>query len=142
VPGQAVITSNGSYRDITTTVIEILYCNQVAQKARQRHQEVAAASKHALKSSLYWKGAFGRAHSNLTKSALQQVHKGRLAANHGLVNMGHERQAKGKQQHHERQLMGNYHGQLNMLKAFTLHTDLQHRCAVACCAVLGCAMLC
>ncbi len=100
---------------------------QVAEQARQRHQEAAEASKHALKSSLYWKGAIGRAHSNLRRSALQQVHQANRDAKHGLVEMGHGRQAKGKQQHHDRQLMSNYHGQLNMLKAFTLRTDMQHR---------------
>ncbi|KAA6419118.1 MAG: hypothetical protein FRX49_10858 [Trebouxia sp. A1-2] len=100
---------------------------EVVEKVRQRHQEAAAASKHALKSSLYWKGAIGRAHSNLRRSALQQVHQANRDAKHGLVQMGHGRQAKGKQQHHDRQLMSNYHGQLNMLKAYTLRTDMQHR---------------
>ena len=108
---------------------------QVAEKARQRHQEAAAASKHALKSSLYWKGAIGRAHSNLRRSALQQVHQANRDAKHGLVEMGHGRQAKGKQQHHDRQLMSNFHGQLNMLKAYTLRTDMQHRYGLLVCAV-------
>ncbi|KAL0043957.1 hypothetical protein WJX82_008849 [Trebouxia sp. C0006] len=111
---------------------QLRHCEQavnqeVAEKARQRHQEAAAASKHALKSSLYWKGAIGRAHSNLRRSALQQVHQANRDAKHGLVEKGHGRQAKGKQQHHDRQLMSNYHGQLNMLKAYTLRTDMQHR---------------
>ncbi|DBB00330.1 TPA: hypothetical protein ACH3X1_014153 [Trebouxia sp. C0004] len=101
--------------------------HEVAEKAQQRHQEAAAASEHALKSSLYWKGAIGRAHSNLGRSALQQVHQANRDAKHGLVQKGHGRQAKGKQQHHDRQLMSNYHGQLNLLKAFTLRTDMQHR---------------
>ncbi|DBA70881.1 TPA: hypothetical protein ACH3X2_011330 [Trebouxia sp. C0005] len=109
---------------------------EVVEKVRQRHQEAAAASKHALKSSLYWKGAIGRAHSNLRRSALQQVHQANRDAKHGLVQMGHGRQAKGKQQHHDRQLMSNYHGQLNMLKAYTLRTDMQHRYSLIVCALV------
>ena len=107
------------------------HLTQVAGKARQKHQEAVEASKHALKASLYWKGAIGRAHSNLTKSALKQVHQGHRETKKGLVQMGHGRQATEKHQKHERQLMGNYHGQLNMLKAFIRQTDLQHRCSIA-----------
>lgn len=81
-----------------------------------------------MKSALYWKGAIGRAHSSLTKSALQQVGKAQRETNQGLVHQGRERQAKGKKQHHEGQMMSSYHGQLNMLRAFIQRTDLQHRC--------------
>lgn len=55
------------------------------------------------------------------------MHQANRDAKHGLVEKEHGRQAKGKQQHHDRQLMSNYHGQLNMLKASTLRTDMQHR---------------
>ena len=80
-----------------------------------------------MKSALYWKGAIGRAHSSLTKSALQQVGKAQTEANQGLVHQGRERQAKGKKQHQEGQIMSSYHGRLNMLRAFIQRTDLQHR---------------
>ncbi len=128
--------STGQHASYTQSACDWYLAFQVAEKARQRHQEAAAASKHALKSSLYWKGAIGRAHSNLRRSALQQVHQANRDAKHGLVEMGHGRQAKGKQQHHDRQLMSNYHGPLNMLKAFTLRTDMQHRYSLLVCALV------
>ena len=85
------------------------------------------ASKHALDSARYWKGAFGRAHSNLRKSALKDVNSAKRAVAQGLVQSGHDRQGKGQQQRANRQLMSSYHGQLNMLGACALRTDLQHR---------------
>lgn len=108
-------------------VLHFLQWTQVAQEARAKHQAAAEASQHAMKSALYWKGTIGRAHSSLTRSALQQVGKAQREANQGLVCKGRERQAKGKKQHQEGQVMNNYHSQLNMLRAFIQRTDFQHR---------------
>lgn len=105
-----------------------LLVSQVAKQAKCEHKAKAEASKHTLQSAAYWTGAIGRAHSSLTKSALQQWGKAQREANHGLVQKGKDRQARGKKQHQEGQIMSNYHGQLNMLKAYIQRTDLQHRC--------------
>ncbi|KAL3138717.1 hypothetical protein ABBQ32_006471 [Trebouxia sp. C0010 RCD-2024] len=100
---------------------------EVAKEVRARHQAAAEVSKHTLKSAMYWKGAIGRAHCSLTKSALTQVGTAERTAKQGLVLKGQHRQARGKQQRQEGQIMSGYHGRLNMLRAYTQRTDLQHR---------------
>ena len=102
---------------------------QVAQAARQQHQAKAEAAQHALKFALYWKGAIGRAHSSLTKSANQQLGAAGWQGRHDLVQRGRERQARGHKQREAGQVMSSYHGQLNVLKAYIERTDLQHRSA-------------
>ena len=100
---------------------------QVAEEVRARHQAAAEVSKHTLKSAIYWKGAIGRAHCSLTKSALKQVGTAHREANQSLVQKDRQRQARGKKQQEEGHITSDYHGRLNMLRAYMQRTDLQHR---------------
>lgn len=77
--------------------------------------------------SKYWKGAIGRAHDAMAKSALQQTASSQLARSHVYVQRGHERQTRLKQQHQNRKLASNWRGQINMLSAHIQDTDLSHR---------------
>lgn len=100
---------------------------QIASEARQNDQEALAAAKHDAMAARYWKGAIGRAHHAMGKSALQHTVKSQLASSHVHVQTGHARQVRMKQQQHDRKLVSSWHGQINLLSGHIRNTDLAHR---------------
>ena len=100
---------------------------QVASEARQNDQEALAAAKHAAMAARYWKGAIGRVHHAMGKSALQSTVNSQLASSHVHVQTGRARQSRMKQQQHDRKLVSSWHGQINLLSGHIRNTDLAHR---------------